>query len=276
MIIKKFFFLVSLLCSFTFATAAYAESRIDTDKVETIVSIYQKKLSKTPNYFLVPLQKAIYQNSNSVLYPFLKDPSELASTVVKYLQNSSISNDELLLSLYDEISLFKKESLSKHNPRAIVHFIKKVAHQYKQNLEKMVPDIVFRPESGLCFTYNNIPYVFLSNFSSKHGHGTRLREVTYNKEWFVNNGYIVIEVPKELPFEGSAEIKYVKHGDSVDMVFGYGFRTDFKTIAWVTDKLKEILKDDFQKVTIIPAHIIDEAYYHLDTALKEIPIISRS
>ena len=95
----------------------------------------------------------------------------------------------------------------------IFNYIKTVALQYAKNCIKIVPDIVFRPESGLFFQYKDIPYVFVSNFTSEHGGGTRVNEVKHNRKWFADQGYTIIDIPDEFPFEGGAEVKYVKHGD---------------------------------------------------------------
>ncbi|NGX63161.1 MAG: Arginine deiminase [Candidatus Anoxychlamydiales bacterium] len=243
--------------------------------ISSILATYKKNTSQTPDYYIVPLQKAIYQYKEtfSGIYSILKDPTQIGPAIVQYLKNPEISVEGLKNLIYQELSLSNQNLLAKMSPSDVLQYVETIAKQYEQNCEKIMPDIVFRPESGLFFRYKDIPYVFVSNFSSKHGEGTRIKEVLHNREWFASQGYNVIDIPNELPFEGGAEVKYVKHGDSVDFICGWGYRTDLETISWISDRLSEILKEDFKKVNIVPVHMISEEYYHLDTALKEIPVI---
>ena len=243
--------------------------------ISTILSTYKKNTSLTPDFYLTPLQKAIYQHKDDFndIYNVLKDPAQLGPGVVQYLKNPNINFEEMKHLIYQEIPFSSKFLLDQIPFSDIFNYIKTVALQYAKNCIKIVPDIVFRPESGLFFQHKDIPYVFVSNFSSEHGGGTRVNEVKHNRKWFADQGYTIIDIPDEFPFEGGAEVKYVKHGDSVDLLCGWGYRTSRETITWLSEKLKEILKEDFEKVRIFPIRMISEEYYHLDTALKEIPVI---
>jgi N-dimethylarginine dimethylaminohydrolase len=243
------------------------------DILENILQEY-KKLSKTPKFFVSTVQKIIYdlQHQKHPIAYKMSDPIILGSIIDNYLETQS--ENSIIQGLNNQLSENKsKNLLNIFSQKDIIDFIKIAAFKYLEYKKNIVPDIIFRPESGLFFKYNNTPYFFLSNFTAPHGKGTRLEEVKFNKAWAIEQGYNIIEIPKNLPFEGSAEVKYVKHKDNLDIIFGYGYRTDEKTIDWIVDKIKSIVKEDFSKINIIKAHMIDEDYYHLDVALKEIPII---
>ncbi|MBI5345705.1 MAG: hypothetical protein HZB76_00965 [Chlamydiae bacterium] len=66
--------------------------------VESIKAIYKKNTSATPSYFLVPLQRAIYQKKDSFqkVYSILHDPVDLGEALVQYLSNPLISDEEIL------------------------------------------------------------------------------------------------------------------------------------------------------------------------------------
>ncbi|NGX34077.1 MAG: hypothetical protein K1060chlam1_00424 [Candidatus Anoxychlamydiales bacterium] len=233
-----------------------------------------KEYSSTPEYFVSLVQKIIYelQYEKKPLAFEINNPVILGSIINNFFKSKH--EDIIIQNLFSELSSDQVQNLKKQfSNEDIVKYIKKVSSKYLEKKKQIVPDIIFRPESGLFFKYKNTSYFFLSNFTAPHGKGTRLEEVKYNRLWAMQQGYNIIEIPNNLPFEGSAEVKFVKHKNSLDIIFGYGYRTDEKTIDWIVGEIKNFLKADFEKVNIIKAHMIDENYYHLDVALKEIPLI---
>lgn len=259
----------------------------DVSTVQSVYDQYNKLKTLSPTYYVTSVQKAIYKvryNKNYFFYSsheiskILDDPTEIGPVINDYLHhkhnNKIVKPDYLLSILFKEISIEKKsEIMSKFSHSEIANYLIQIANLYEIEIASVVPDIVFRPESGLVFPFQNISYVFVSNFTSKHGNGTRIEETKFNRQAFSDYGFQIIDVPAEYPFEGSAEVKYVKHGSHVDIIFGWGYRTSEKAISWVSNKMKEIMGEEFKKVNIITARMIDENYYHLDTALKEIPVI---
>ncbi|MFT4552946.1 MAG: N-dimethylarginine dimethylaminohydrolase [Chlamydiales bacterium] len=254
--------------------------------LESIMSRYLNLISRTPNFSVIKLQKSIDKEREIEkreapgikLEEILDEATELGPAIMLYLKSKGDIQpcpESLFNTLINEVSERKKELLrSSFSSEEIYQHIVRISERYQRYISRQVPDIVFRAESGFIVPVKNKkPYVFLGNYSSEHGHDTRLEEIKYNRSWFLENGYQIIEVPNHLSFEASAEIKYVKHGHMVDIVFGWGIRTSKESIEWVTDKMHELMGEDFEKVNIIPAEIITEDFYHLDTALREIPII---
>lgn len=111
-----------------------------------------------------------------------------------------------------------------------------------------LPDMVFTANSGVLL--NNS--VLLSNFKFKE----RQQEKQYFKNWFLNYGYRIIELPDGICFEGAGDC-LVKD----DVVFmGHGFRTDkeaYNDIIW--DGYFDLQYNAFK------IKLINPYFYHLDT-----------
>gem|GEM_PF-3085615 len=246
---------------------------------------YQNNIQKTAPYYYFLLAKALrqarnyslhHQDSFSDVASLMGQPAEIAPAVMKII--NAEEKDEVvpynkLITVFPHYRQSAVRALPKEKVEEFFNF---VVHYYKLELEFFVPDLVFRPESGMVFSHKGKNYVFLSNFSSEHGHGERIREAKFNRDWFKARGYEVIEMPASLPFE-SADVKFVKHGDSATIIFGWGYRSSRRAIHQIVKKVERIVgKAVFKKkFEIILAEEITEDAYHIDTALKEIPIIRR-
>ena len=109
--------------------------------------------------------------------------------------------------------------------------------------QQSLPDMVFTANAGLLRDNIFIPSRF--KFSE------RQREMQYWIQWFQNAGYEVKEIQSELPFEGA--------GDALSgkvLFGGYGFRSSKESYK----EIEEILSSE-----IIPLHLVDDRFYHLDT-----------
>lgn len=108
------------------------------------------------------------------------------------------------------------------------------------------PDMVFTANAGL--ERNGI--VALSSFF----HPERQGEERHFRCWFRDAGYTVIDIPRSTPFEGEGDALFAIDGSR--LWAGHGPRTSLAShralcAAWHMD--------------VMPLHLIDPRFYHLDT-----------
>lgn len=118
-----------------------------------------------------------------------------------------------------------------------------------------VPDIVFTANAG-AFLNNN--KVILSKFK----HPERQPEEVIYKNWFLDNGYHVLEY--DLEFEGAGDIlKRCVNG--LEFYAGYGFRTNERFYSkYFYSLFPEGVRCQLLK-------LVDPYFYHLDTCLCPLP-----
>lgn len=109
--------------------------------------------------------------------------------------------------------------------------------------EENVPDMVFATDQGLVHDKK----VLLSHFWYKE----RQKETVFYKPWFEKNGYEIEHLPSGAYFEGNGDAYFLKG----KLLVGVGFRADDYSCEAVSDALK---------VEVIPLHITDPMFYHLD------------
>ncbi len=109
------------------------------------------------------------------------------------------------------------------------------------------PDMVFTANAGL--VHGN--KVVLSNFK----HPEREGEQHYFRDWFLDHGYDVYDLPYNLKFEGRGDC-FIHKGK---LIGGYGFRSDRKAIKMAAEIL------DLKPVIF---KLQDPRFYHLDTCLS--------
>ena len=112
--------------------------------------------------------------------------------------------------------------------------------------QKGWPDMVFTANGGLVLGNT----VVLSRFYHKERQG----EEPYFKEWFLNQGFIVHELPKDLPFEGAGDALLDREGRY--LWAGYGFRSELDSHPLLAKWLD---------IEVLSLRLIDERFYHLDT-----------
>lgn len=109
-----------------------------------------------------------------------------------------------------------------------------------------LPDMVFTANAGL--EHNGI--VVLSSFR----HPERQSEEHYFRQWFQSSGYSVIEVPREISFEGEGDALFAIDGSR--LWAGYGMRTSKESHRYL---------EQAWNVEVVPLCLVDPRFYHLDT-----------
>ncbi|NES02694.1 MAG: TIGR00300 family protein [Okeania sp. SIO2F4] len=112
--------------------------------------------------------------------------------------------------------------------------------------QKGWPDMVFTANAGLVLDKT----VVLSRFYHKERQG----EEPHFKEWFLDQGFIVHELPKDLPFEGAGDALLDREGRY--LWAGYGFRSELDSHPLLAKWLD---------IEVLSLRLIDERFYHLDT-----------
>ena len=108
------------------------------------------------------------------------------------------------------------------------------------------PDMVFTANAGL----ENNGIVVLSSFF----HLERQAEEQHFRRWFHSAGYTVLDVPREIPFEGEGDALFTANRSR--LWAGHGPRT--------THESHHLLARAWN-VEVVPLHLIDPRFYHLDT-----------
>jgi N-dimethylarginine dimethylaminohydrolase len=130
-----------------------------------------------------------------------------------------------------------------------------LVEKYKQNgieveildQKKGLADMVFAADQGLIVSRER-KILLLSNFKYTQRQGESLEY----KRWFIEQGYRVDTLPKQLTFEGGGEC-IPWNGKSF---IGEGFRNNEDTYKYIENKYK---------IEFIPLKLINEKFYHLDT-----------
>lgn len=107
-----------------------------------------------------------------------------------------------------------------------------------------LPDLVFTANAAMIFRRQAL----LSRFR----HRQRQGEEPYNRRWFAQNGFEVVELAPDFHFEGAGDALFC--GDT--LYAGYRMRSDARGHQQVGSMLG---------VRVIPVELVDARYYHLDT-----------
>lgn len=108
-----------------------------------------------------------------------------------------------------------------------------------------LPDMVFTANAGLVLGNT----VILSRFFNQERQG----EALYFKQWFLNQGYTVYELPDNIIYEGAGDTIY----DCDHRLWaGYGFRSQLSSHTYLSHWLD---------IEVLSLRLIDERFYHLDT-----------
>ncbi|MGA7935814.1 MAG: TIGR00300 family protein [Kovacikia sp.] len=128
----------------------------------------------------------------------------------------------------------------------LFHLIKEHAIVDLVQPQKGVPDMVFTANAGLVLGND----VVLSRFFHKERQG----EEPFFKQWFEEQGYLVHELPKDLPFEGAGDALFDREGRW--LWAGYGFRSELDSHPYIAKWLD---------IEVLSLRLMDERFYHLDT-----------
>ena len=107
-----------------------------------------------------------------------------------------------------------------------------------------LPDLVFTANAAMIFRQQAL----LSRFR----HRQRQGEEAYNRRWFAESGFEIVDVPENFSFEGAGDALFC--GDT--LYAGYRMRSD----AAGHQQIGRMLG-----CRVIPVELIDARYYHLDT-----------
>jgi len=108
------------------------------------------------------------------------------------------------------------------------------------------PDMVFTANAGL--ERNGI--VAISSFF----HPERQGEEPWFRRWFREAGYKIVDIPRATPFEGEGDALFATAGGCLWVA--HGPRTTLSS--------HRILRDIWD-IPVVPLHLIDPRFYHLDT-----------
>jgi N-dimethylarginine dimethylaminohydrolase len=107
-----------------------------------------------------------------------------------------------------------------------------------------LPDLVFTANAAM---------IYLSQaLVSRFRHRQRQGEEPYNRHWFAEHGFQLVNVPENFSFEGAGDALFC--GDT--LYAGYRMRSD----AAGHQQIGQMLG-----VRVIPVELVDARYYHLDT-----------
>jgi N-dimethylarginine dimethylaminohydrolase len=107
-----------------------------------------------------------------------------------------------------------------------------------------LPDLVFTANAAMVYRQKALV--------SRFRHRQRQGEEPYNRRWFSENGFAIVDVPENLSFEGAGDALFC--GDT--LYAGYRMRSD----AAGHQQIGQLLG-----CRVIPVELIDARYYHLDT-----------
>jgi N-dimethylarginine dimethylaminohydrolase len=109
-----------------------------------------------------------------------------------------------------------------------------------------LPDLVFTANAGLAVGDKAIVSQFY--------HPERQGEEPYFSEWFDRYGYVVYQLPPQLPFEGAGDALLDRLGGW--LWAGYGFRTELDSHNYLANWLD---------LEVLSLRLIDRRFHHLDT-----------
>jgi N-dimethylarginine dimethylaminohydrolase len=104
----------------------------------------------------------------------------------------------------------------------------------------------------LVFTANAAMIIGNQALLSRFRHRQRQGEEPYNRRWFSENGFEVVDVPENFSFEGAGDALFC--GDT--LYAGYRMRSD----AAGHQEIGRMIG-----CRVIPVELVDARYYHLDT-----------
>jgi N-dimethylarginine dimethylaminohydrolase len=127
-----------------------------------------------------------------------------------------------------------------------------------------LPDLVFTANAAMIYMrgtefspsvshgLKSVPRGKRIALMSRFRHRQRQGEEPYNRKWFAENGFDVVDVPENFSFEGAGDALFC--GDT--LYAGYRMRSD----AAGHQEIGRIIG-----CRVIPVELVDARYYHLDT-----------
>jgi len=114
------------------------------------------------------------------------------------------------------------------------------------------PDMVFTANAGLRNQTGGRASgeVAVSSFF----HPERQGEETHFRQWFIENGYTILDISRESPFEGEGDALFSE--DKSRLWAGCGMRTSKSS--------HELLREAWE-IEVVSLELVDPRFYHLDT-----------
>lgn len=129
---------------------------------------------------------------------------------------------------------------------ALAGLIGKAAQVERVTAARGVPDMVFTANAGLVLENKFV----LSRFR----HAERQAEEPHFAKWFSEQGFNVLTLPQDVPFEGAGDALLDRR--EALLWLGYGHRSDRACAPLLADWLD---------IDIEPLRLVNERFYHLDT-----------
>jgi ornithine--oxo-acid transaminase len=130
--------------------------------------------------------------------------------------------------------------------RALHRAVSKIADVVLVDPQPGSPDMVFTANAGLIHGDE----VAISSFF----HRERQGEEPYFREWFKENGYKILDISRETPFEGEGDALFSE--DGLRLWAGYGPRT--------LESSHQVLRNAWD-IEVVGLELVDPRFYHLDT-----------
>jgi N-dimethylarginine dimethylaminohydrolase len=185
----------------------------------------------------------------------VKLPSQLQRPVVLMCPPLSVSagtpNNIFMEDMPEEGRVFNRDKAMSQFLQ-VYSFISSMALTYVLPSKEDLQDIPYVANIGVVLPHYSNKTVVLANFASRPRRG----ETQVGKEFFEQLGYRTILPPEH--FEGEADLKYLGGNRYAG---AWGSRTSSSALVW------------FERETgieVIPIHLTDEAFYHLDCAVMPI------
>jgi N-dimethylarginine dimethylaminohydrolase len=115
-----------------------------------------------------------------------------------------------------------------------------------------LPDLVFTANAAMIYARGTDNPVRPTALMSRFRHRQRQGEEPYNRRWFSEHGFEIVDVPPNFSFEGAGDALFC--GDT--LYAGYRMRSD----AAGHQEIGRLLG-----CRVLPLELVDARYYHLDT-----------
>jgi N-dimethylarginine dimethylaminohydrolase len=130
--------------------------------------------------------------------------------------------------------------------RSLYEAVRKVARVELVDPQPGSPDMVFTANAGL----ERDGVVAISSFF----HPERQAEESHFRRWFQHAGYALVDISRATPFEGEGDALFSIDGRCLWV--GHGPRTALTSHRALRD---------IWGIPVVPLHLIDSRFYHLDT-----------
>jgi len=137
-------------------------------------------------------------------------------------------------------------ALAKQQWRALYDILCDRATVRLVNPQPGSPDMVFTANAGLL----RGKHFLLSRFR----YPERQYEEPYFADWFMDRGYEVTYMPRDVPFEGAGDALFDRKDKRLWLAHGH------RSVLAAREDIRRLFKVD-----VVPLQLVDQRFYHLDT-----------